>query len=40
MTGQYSIRKGLSLFIIPGTPNTLPASAYTMGQLSKNTRWT
>ena len=25
MTGQYSIRNGLSLFIIPGTPNTLPA---------------
>lgn len=36
MTGQYSIRNGLSLFIIPGTPNTLPASAYTMGQLFKD----
>jgi arylsulfatase A-like enzyme len=35
MTGQYSIRNGLSLFIIPGTPNTLPGSAYTMGQLFK-----
>ena len=36
MTGQYSIRNGLSLFIIPGTPNTLPANAYTMGQLFKD----
>jgi arylsulfatase A-like enzyme len=36
MTGQYSIRNGLSLAAIPGTPNTLPASAYTMGQLFKD----
>ena len=36
MTGQYSIRNGLSLFIIPGTPNTLPGDAYTMGQLFKD----
>ncbi len=36
MTGQYSIRNGLSLFIIPGTPNTLPGTAYTMGQLFKD----
>lgn len=36
MTGQYSIRNGLSLFIIPGTPNTLPATAYTMGSLFKD----
>lgn len=36
MTGQYSIRNGLSLFIIPGTPNTLPGSAYTMGTLFKD----
>ncbi len=36
MTGQYSIRNGLSLFIIPGTPNTLPAKAYTMGTLFKD----
>ncbi len=36
MTGQYSIRNGLSLFIIPGTPNTLPGRAYTMGQLFKD----
>jgi arylsulfatase len=36
MTGQYSIRNGLSLAAIPGTPNTLSASAYTMGQLFKD----
>lgn len=36
MTGQYSIRNGLSLAAIPGTPNTLPANAYTMGQLFKD----
>ena len=37
MTGQYSIRNGLSLFIIPGTPNTLPGTAaYTMGKLFKD----
>ena len=36
MTGQYSIRNGLSLAAIPGTPNTLSASAYTMGQLFKS----
>jgi arylsulfatase len=35
MTGQYSIRNGLSLAAIPGTPNTLSASAFTMGQLFK-----
>jgi arylsulfatase A-like enzyme len=36
MTGQYSIRNGLSLAAIPGTPNTLSARAYTMGQLFKD----
>ena len=36
MTGQYSIRNGLSLVIMPGTSNTLPGSAYTMGQLFKD----
>ena len=36
MTGQYSIRNGLSLIILPGGPNTLPAKAYTMGQLFKD----
>ena len=35
MTGQYSIRNGLSLIIIPNTPNTLPARAVTMGDLFK-----
>src|SRR6516165_7436268 len=33
MTGQYSIRNGLSLIIIPNTPNTLSARAVTMGDL-------
>jgi arylsulfatase len=36
MTGQYSIRNGLSLATIPGTPNTLSAKAFTMGQLFKD----
>ena len=35
MTGQYSIRSGLSLIIVPGTPSTLPARAFTMGELFK-----
>jgi hypothetical protein len=35
MTGQYSIRNGLSLIIIPGTVNTLPAHAFTMGDMFK-----
>jgi arylsulfatase A-like enzyme len=33
MTGQYSIRNGISLVVIPGTAATLSGSAYTMGQL-------
>lgn len=36
MTGQYSIRNGLSLVIMPGTSNTLPGTAFTMGQLFKD----
>ena len=36
MTGQYSVRNGLSLVVVPGTPSTLPAKAYTMGQLFKD----
>ena len=36
MTGQYSIRNGLSLLALPGGPNTLSAKAYTMGQLFKD----
>ena len=36
MTGQYSIRNGLSLVIMPGSPNTLPGKAYTMGKLFKD----
>ncbi|MGB8187895.1 MAG: hypothetical protein WCF37_22995 [Pseudolabrys sp.] len=36
MTGQYSIRNGLSLIAIEGSPNTLPASAFTMGELFKS----
>ena len=35
MTGQYSIRNGLSLVIVPGSQNTLSARAVTMGQLFK-----
>src|SRR5579864_5776946 len=30
MTGQYSIRSGLSLICLPGTVNSLSAGAYTM----------
>ena len=33
MTGQYSIRNGLSLIIVPGSPSTLSAHAITMGEL-------
>jgi arylsulfatase len=35
LTGQYPIRNGLSLVILPGTPNTLPGKAFTMGKLFK-----
>jgi arylsulfatase A-like enzyme len=35
MTGQYSIRNGLSLIIVPNSPNTLAARAVTMGELFK-----
>src|ERR1700751_4228047 len=37
MTAQYSIRSGLSLIIVPGTPNTLPGRAFTMAQMFKET---
>jgi arylsulfatase len=33
MTGQYSIRNGLSLVLVPGTSNTLSANAFTMGDM-------
>lgn len=36
MTGQYSIRNGLSLVAEAGTPSTLPDKAYTMGKLFKD----
>ncbi len=36
MTGQYSIRNGLSLIAIEGSPYALPARAFTMGELFKN----
>ena len=36
MTGQYSIRSGLSLVVLPGSRNTLPGSAVTMGQMFKD----
>ena len=35
MTGQYSIRNGLSLIIVGGNANTLSARAVTMGDLFK-----
>ena len=36
MTGQYSIRNGLSLILVPGaSDNTLSARAFTMGDLFK-----
>jgi len=35
MTGQYSIRNGLSLIIVPGSESTLSKSAVTMGELFK-----
>jgi arylsulfatase len=33
MTGQYSIRNGLSLVLVPGTSNTLPGGSFTMGDM-------
>lgn len=36
ITGQYSIRSGLSLVIVPGSVNTLPASAVTLGEMFKS----
>ena len=38
MTGQYSIRNGLSLIIVPGSPSTLSKDAVTMGELFKGGR--
>ena len=35
MTGQYSIRNGLSLIAVEGSPNTLSAHAFTMGDMFK-----
>ena len=36
MTGRYSIRSGLSLVIVPGTPNTLSAKEITMAEIMKS----
>jgi arylsulfatase A-like enzyme len=36
MTGQYSIRNGLSLIAVEGSPNTLSARAFTMGEMFKS----
>ena len=33
MTGRYSVRSGLSLVIVPGTPNTLSAEEVTMAEV-------
>ena len=35
MTGQYSIRNGLSLIVVPNSPNALSGRAMTMGELFK-----
>ena len=35
LTGQYSIRNGLSLIAIEGSPASLPGRAFTMGELFK-----
>jgi arylsulfatase A-like enzyme len=35
MTGQYSIRSGLSLIAVEGSPNTLSARSFTMGEMFK-----
>ena len=35
MTARYSIRSGLSLVIVPGTPNTLAADEVTMAEIMK-----
>ncbi len=36
MTGRYSVRSGLSSVIVGGTPNTLQASEFTLGELFKS----
>ncbi len=36
LTGRYSVREGLSLVVLPGSPNTLSARAITMGGLFKS----
>ncbi len=36
MTGRYSVRSGLSLVIVPGTPNTLSAKEITMAEIMKS----
>lgn len=36
LTGRYSIRSGLSLVIVPGTPNTLAEQEVTLGELFKS----
>ena len=36
LTGRYSVRSGLSLVIVPGTPNTLAAEEVTMAELMQS----
>ncbi len=36
LTGRYSIRSGLSLVIVPGTPNTMADREVTLGELFKS----
>lgn len=35
LTGRYSIRSGLSLVMVPGSPNTLAKEEYTMAEMFK-----
>ena len=36
MTGRYSIRMGLSLIVVAGSPNSLPASEVTMPEILRD----
>jgi arylsulfatase len=40
MTGRYSIRSGLSLVIVPGTPNTLVDKEITLAEVLKTSGYT
>ncbi len=36
MTSRYSVRSGLSLVLVPGTPSTLAADEVTMAEVMKS----